>query len=117
MANKSAEKGSEEVNKSAAIRDLLVKHPSKKPMEIAALMLEEYKIEVLPQYVSTIKSNMNAKLAKTGSKGKRSGAPRAVQSPATDLDGLTAAVEFIKTAGGIDAAKAAIEAIEQIRAL
>lgn len=117
MASKSAEKSSEGINKSAAIRDLLIKHPAKKPIEIAALMLEEYKIEVLPQYVSTIKSNMNAKLAKSGSKGKRNGAPRAAQIPATNLDGLTAAVDFIKTAGGIDAAKAAIDAIEQIRAL
>jgi hypothetical protein len=96
------------VNKSQAIRDALDAHPEKSPSEIA----EELKgkgLNVNAQYVSTIKSNAKAKsrrtkLVKRGRAGSRNG-----------LGPVGAALQFIKEAGGLEAAKHALQTVEEIR--
>jgi soluble cytochrome b562 len=98
----------ETVNKSQAIRDALDAHPDKSPSEIA----EELKakgLDVNAQYVSTIKSNAKAKsrrtkLVRRGRAGSRNG-----------LGPVGAALEFIREAGGLEAAKHALQTVEEIR--
>jgi hypothetical protein len=53
----------ETINKSQEIRDALAAHPDKSPAEIAD-QLKAKGLEVNAQYVSTIKSNVNAKSRK-----------------------------------------------------
>lgn len=99
------------VNKSQMIRDALEAHPSKSPVEIAEV-LKGQGLNVLPQYVSTIKSNFKKK-----KKGKGKAAKRKVAAASNSLEAVGAAVEFIKAAGGLEQAKAAISTVEVIRGL
>ena len=80
------------------------------PMEIA-LLLAEQGVRVTPAYVSTVKFSLRG--AKT--KSKRVRVIR--RKPASGLGPLAAAVEFIRTAGGLEAAKTTLAAIEEVRRL
>ena len=47
------------VNKAAAVRDYMDKHPEQKPKEVAAAVTAAIKVKVTPNYVSIIKSSAN----------------------------------------------------------
>jgi hypothetical protein len=107
MAKKKA--AAADVNKSAAIRQALAAHPGKMPKDIATLLLAKG-VRVTPAFVSTVKFSMQ------GKKSKR--VVRAIRrKPVSGLAPLAAAVEFIKSAGGLEPAKAALAAIEELRRL
>jgi len=102
----------EEPNKSQAIRDALKAHKGKSPAEIAEI-LKGKGIEVSGPYVSTIKSNMGK--GKKGKKGRRKKHGTGVGTGiAADMAAVPAALEFIKAAGGLEAAKAALGTVEEI---
>lgn len=104
----------EEFNKSAAIRDLLAKYPSKSPLEIAAAMKAEHKVVVPAQYVSTIKSNMKAKKGarKLTRKGRRAGAVTGDNQAA-----FFAAAQLVARAGSIEAARSALDAVAKVASI
>lgn len=101
----------ESVNKSQAIRDALEAHPDKSPSEIA----EELKVkglDVNAQYVSTIKSNAKAKGKKRRVIKRRGSTSRIARN---GLGPVGAALDFIREAGGLEAAKHALQTVEEIR--
>jgi hypothetical protein len=102
MAKKSA------VNKSQLIRDAMAAHPRKTPTEIAAVLKEEHGLKVKPQYISTIKGNMKKK------RGRRGRKRAAVSAVSNGFSAVGAALEFIKAAGGLAEAKAALGTLEEI---
>ncbi|MSR59198.1 MAG: hypothetical protein EXS05_16405 [Planctomycetaceae bacterium] len=97
------------VNKSAMIREALAAHPEKSPIEISEL-LKTQGLKVLPQYVSTVKTMAKGK--KKAKKLKRKAARAA--GGHDGMGAVNAAVEFIKSAGGLEAAKAALGTVESI---
>lgn len=99
------------VNKSALIREAIATHPEKSPIEISEL-LKTQGLKVPPQYVSTVKSNSKTKGSKKGKRSKRKSA-RALRGQ-NGMGAVNAAVEFVKSAGGLEAAKAALGTIETI---
>lgn len=102
------------VNKSQAIRDLMKAFPNKTPAEISAELTEKG-IKVTPQFVSTIKANLKKKNKKKA-RASHAGAAASSAKPAQSggMVAVTAAVDFIKAAGGISAAKAALDTVEEI---
>ncbi len=60
------------VNKAAAVRDYMAKHPEQKPKEVAAAVTAAIKVKVSPNYVSIIKSSSKKKSSGTKA-GKISG--------------------------------------------
>lgn len=112
-------KSKEEVNKSQAIRDALRANRDKTPLEIAE-MLTAKGIEVNAQYVSTIKSNMRktSKAVRKVRRGIRQAGRKNRLNGASEfgsgLKVIKAAVELLKTAGGIEQAKAALATVEEI---
>jgi hypothetical protein len=105
------------VNKSQMIRDALKANRRKTPSEIAEI-LKEQGLQVTGQYVSTIKSNWkkarrrNARKALTmRGTARRTRGGRGASSAA----GIAAALAFVKAAGGLAAAKSALETLEEIR--
>lgn len=102
----------EPINKSQAIRDALAAHPTKSPKELSEVLAEKG-LKVPPTYISTIKSNMKAKRRK-----KRGAAGKGMKAGGHTVgNGLMAAVELVKASGGIDGAKEALKAIEDIAKL
>jgi hypothetical protein len=99
----------ESVNKSQAIRDALEAHPDKSPSEIAE-DLKAKGLNVNAQYVSTIKSNAKAKSRKTLVRRRKPG-----HAGNNGLGTMGAALTFIRAAGGLEAAKHALETVEEIR--
>jgi hypothetical protein len=99
----------ESVNKSQAIRDALEAHPDKSPSEIADV-LKGKGLDVNAQYVSTIKSNAKAKRSKFVRRRKPMG-----RAGSNGLGPFSAALEFIREAGGLEQAKHALETVEEIR--
>jgi hypothetical protein len=100
----------EAVNKSQAIRDALAAHPDKSPAEIADV-LKAKGLDVNAQYVSTIKSNAKAK----GRKRKLVRLRKSRGRGATNgLGPVGAALDFIRTAGGLEQAKHALQTVEEI---
>src|SRR5258708_3858973 len=93
-------------NKSAMIRDLIRAHRDKTPTQIAELMKASGHA-VSGQYVSTIKSNMLKKL-------QRRRKARGVAPVGNGIAAVPAALEFIKAAGGLQQAKAALGTLEEI---
>ena len=100
----------ETVNKSQAIRDSLHAHPEKSPSEIAET-LKAKGLDVNAQYVSTIKSNANAKEKKTKVLMRRKPALRTARN---GLGPVGAALDFIRAAGGLEEAKHALQTVEEI---
>jgi hypothetical protein len=109
----------DEINKSQAIREALKANPDKSPSEIAEL-LKAKGIEVNGPYVSTIKTNMRK--TRRAVRKMRRGIRRAGRlsriggGNATDngLAVMNAAIEYMRIAGGLEQAKAALTTIEQI---
>ena len=107
MAKKAA------VNKSALIREALAAHRGTPPSEIATMLNEKHGLKLSGQYVSTIKSNA---LKKKGRRGGRTKAGRKTmaRTGANGMGGISAALEFINAAGGLEAAKSALGTVEAI---
>lgn len=104
-----------EINKSQAIREALRAHRGKTPTQIADI-LKEQGVHVTSAYVSNVKFH-------TAHRGKRrkvavSGAARRTRGPGASgnnsLGNLGAALDFVRAAGGLDAAKAALATIDEI---
>jgi hypothetical protein len=102
------------VNKSQMIRDALAAHPDKSNKEISEL-LKLQGLKVKATYVATIKGN-----AKRKRRLKRKGKMLAHRAKVRGIDvgngyaGVGAALEFIKSAGGLAQAKEALGTIEEI---
>jgi hypothetical protein len=77
------------------------------------MLNEQHGLKLSGQYVSTIKSNA---LKKKGRRGGRRGAGRKMTARAggNGMAGIPAALEFIKAAGGLEAAKSALGTVEEI---
>ena len=109
----------EEINKSQAIRDALRTNPDNSPSEIAE-MLKAKGIEVNGQYVSTIKTNMRKTrqaVRKVRRYVRRAGRHSGLGGGSQTGNGLqvvNAAIEFVKIAGSLEQAKAALKTIEHI---
>jgi hypothetical protein len=109
----------EEINKSQAIREALKANPDKSPSEIAEL-LKVKGVDVNGQYVSTIKTNMRK--TRRAVRKMRRGIRRAGRrsslvggnATANGLQVMSAALELMKIAGGLDQAKAALSTVEEI---
>jgi hypothetical protein len=88
------------------IRDLIRAHRDKTPTQIAELM-KAAGHAVNGQYVSTIKSNMLKKL-------RRKRKARSAAHVGNGIAAVPAALVFIKAAGGLQQAKAALGTLEEI---
>lgn len=112
-------KSKEEINKSQAIRDALRAHRDKSPSEIAEL-LKAQGVDVNAQYVSTIKSNMKntSKALRNTRRGiqlaGRNSKLAGDNNVSKGLQVINAAVDLVKSAGGIEQAKAALATVEDI---
>ncbi len=108
------------LNKSQRIRDALAANPRKTPSEISEILKGEGLV-VKPQYVSTIKSNAKkARRRRTRTltvAGAARRTRRSVAGSAGSYEGITAAVEFVKSAGGLAQARAALATLEEIGSL
>ena len=106
------------VNKSQMIRDALKAHPRRSPSQIAEILKGEG-LSVTGQYVSTIKSNWkksrrrNARRALT-MRGTARRTRRGRLARAGSISGISAALGFIRAAGGLGQAKAILQTIEEI---
>ena len=107
------------VNKSQAIRDYYAANPEAKPLEVAAAMKSKG-IVVTAQFVSTIKSTSKKKSTR-GKSAKRSvGAPRGPRKAtlkaagAISLDSLIKAKQLVDEMGGVEEAREALLALEQL---
>lgn len=111
-------------NKSEAIRDYVTANPNAKPREIVDA-LKAMGLAVSPAFVSTIKSKMGAGTGKRGRRratsksvtvrGRRPAAPTAAKAVSSSLlDDLITAKQLADKLGGIDKAKAALEALAKI---
>jgi len=109
----------DEINKSQAIREALKANPDKSPSEIAEL-LKGKGVDVNGPYVSTVKTNMRK--TRQAVRKMRRGIRRAGRlsrlggGNQTDngLAVMNAAIDFMRIAGGLEQAKAALTTIEQI---
>ncbi|SMP54713.1 hypothetical protein SAMN06265222_104283 [Neorhodopirellula lusitana] len=121
------------VNKSKEIRDYYAANPKAKPLEVVEAMKAKG-IEVNAQFVSTVKSNSKKKTSKRGTTAKSASvaktparsAKRAVtakrpgRKPANaasgeiSLDSLIKAKSLANEMGGIENARLALSALEQL---
>jgi hypothetical protein len=102
------------VNKSQVIRDAVAAHPEKSNKELSEF-LKTQGMKIKPTYIATIKGNMKRK-KKKGRRAKLKGVKRHVRGAdhGNGYAGVGPALEFIKAAGGLGQAKAALETIEEI---
>jgi len=100
-------------NKSQAIREALDANPGMSPKEISEMLVAKG-FKVNAQYVSTIKSNAKVKARRTVVRRKPAGGS---SSGGAGLEPMTAALAFIRAAGGVEAAKNFLDAVEEIRSL
>ena len=110
------------VNKSQAIRDYYDANPDAKPLEVVAAMKKQG-VTVNAQFVSTVKSNAkkkttrgkptaSAKKSKTGKRGPRKATLKA--DGAISLDSLIKAKQLVEEMGGVEEARNALTALEQL---
>jgi arginine repressor len=105
-----------EVNKSQMIREALRANRKKSPSEIAE-MLKEDGVNVTATYVSNVKFHSRHRRRSPAGRSLtvRGTARRTRRSKlAKSFSGIPAALEFIKIAGSLEAAKAALGTIEEI---
>jgi len=107
----------EKTNKSALIREAIKANKGKSPSEIAEMINEKHGLKLTGQYVSTVKSN--ARKTRRVIRKVRRMVRRAGHGGVgtNDLSGVRAAMELVKAAGGIEAAKAALATVEEIKNL
>jgi hypothetical protein len=98
-------------NKSAAIRDYKAANPTAAPKEIADA-LGKSGVSISAQFVSTVLSNAKKKGGKVGKRGRKPGRPVAV--PVDNLQQLIQVKKLVDQMGGLEKAKAAMDALAQI---
>ncbi len=109
-----AKKAAGGVNKSKVIRDFANKNSSATPKEIVAKLAEQG-LELTPQFVSTVLSNARRKEGKPAKRGRGRGRPAGTTKTAlAGVEGIIQAKKFAEKLGGVDAAKAALDALSQI---
>lgn len=113
------------VNKSQEIRDYYSANPKAKPLQVVAAMKAKG-IEVNAQFVSTVKSNAKKKSpratastktavsAKKSSVSKRPGRKPATTGSVVTFDSLIKAKALIAEMGGVEEARNAIAAYEEL---
>jgi len=101
------------VNKSQMIRDALKAHRGKTPSEIAEILRGQGVI-VTGTYVSNIKFNSRKgrRLHTVRAAARRTRGPK--RTGTAGYSRISAALEFIKAAGGLKAAKSALGMVEEI---
>lgn len=106
------------VNKTAAIKDYLSSNPDAGPKDVAAALTDKG-LKVTAQYVSTIKSKLGLGGATGGTKKRRGRPPAAAtgkKAPgAVAYDSLVAARNFVRSVGGVDRARGALEAYAELQ--
>ena len=107
-----AKKSKSGTNKSQTIREYNAANPNSSPKEIVEA-LTKTGLVVTPQFVSTILSNAKKKGGKGGKRGRKPGRPAAAATSG-DLQHLIQAKKFVDQLGGLDAARAAVNALAQI---
>lgn len=95
-------------SKKSLVIDLLGKGLSNK--EVVEAAKRDHKVTISPTYVSIVKSH--AKRSRNGVARKRGG-----RKSESSLATINAAVEFIRTAGSVEAARKALATVEEIRQL
>jgi arginine repressor len=100
------------VNKAQAVRDYLKTHPSTTNKEVAEALTKQG-IKLSPNHVANIKS----KMAVSKGKRKRRGKAAKVMSTKTGVGvhEIKAAFVLLKQCGGIECAKAALDAAREIQ--
>lgn len=101
-------------NKSLEIRNYKDANPTAAPKEIVEALAKSG-VEVTAQFVSTILSNAKRKGGVVGARGRKPGRPAAA-APTGGIQQLIQAKKLIDQMGGIEAAKAAVNALAQILA-
>lgn len=114
MPKRATKRTKKSISKAAAIRDYKAAHSNAKPKEIAE-HLNSKGFEMTPQYVSMILSNDRRK---DGTARVRSTTGRVVTSGRKagnlSIDDVLVAKSFVDKVGGVEAAKAAVEAFAKI---
>ncbi len=98
-------------NKAAAVRDYVNVNPRASNDQVVAA-LEGQGISVTPNYVSVVKSQDRARSRTGGTKTKRG--RTGANSAGVGLDEVKQAASLIRSCGGIEKAKAAIAAAEDV---
>ena len=98
------------VNKTAEVKNYAAANKGAKPQAIAEA-LKAKGVNASPGYVSSVLSNVKRKRKSPGRKKSA-----AASNGAVTVDSIIAAARFIKSAGGIDNAKAALRAAEAVAA-
>lgn len=112
------------VNKSQEIRDYYAANPKAKPLEVVAAMKSKG-IVVTAQFVSTVKSTSKKKTtrskspvsasAKKSAPAKRGPRKASLKADgAISLDSLIKAKQLVDEMGGVDEARNALAALEQL---
>ena len=107
------------VNKTQEIKKALAATPGKSPKEISEALMAKG-IEISPAYVSTIKTNLKAKMGapkkKVAAKKKATKKRAPKVAPATDIsfEQLKKAKEMAQQLGGAEKAKEALAALAQL---
>ncbi|MCH5375687.1 MAG: hypothetical protein JJ992_17080 [Planctomycetes bacterium] len=127
MAKKKATKaatGESNVNKTAEIKKALAATPEKPPKEIADNLIAKG-VDVTPGYVSTIKTNLkkaSETRKKTGKKrvtkkkvGRKKRGTASAKASGITYEQLQLAKQLAKNFGGVEEAKAALNALSQLR--
>ncbi len=100
-------------NKSAEIRKYKDANPTASPKEIAE-GLGKTGLAVSAQFVSTVLSNAKKKGGKVGKRGPKPGRKAAAAAGGSDIQHLIKAKKLVESLGGIDQARAAINALAQL---
>lgn len=103
-----AKKAASEVNKSELIRNYKQEHPEAGPSAIVEA-LGQQGVKVTPAFVSTVLSNAKRKARRRG--GRR---PQAARVAGDGVATLVQAKQFAEKLGGIDKARAALDALAKI---
>ena len=109
MAKKS--KGGQ--NKSQLIREYKAANPAAAPKEVAEA-LTKTGLPVSAQFVSTVLSNAKKKGGKVGKRGRKPGPTPAAAAPSSNIEHLIRAKKLVDQLGGVDAARAAVNALAQL---
>jgi hypothetical protein len=104
-------------NKSLEIRNYKTDNPTATPKEIAEA-LNKSGLSVSAQFVSTVLSNARKKGGKVGRRGRKPGRKPGVAAAlgggGASIENLLKAKKFADSLGGVDQARAAINAIAQL---
>jgi hypothetical protein len=83
-----------------------------KPLEVSARVKEKYGLDVPPNHVSTIKTQLKKRQGKSVP-----GRKREQQSGALTHESVSAAIEYVQKVGGLEAAEDALNLIRTARDL